>query len=102
MSKKILIISETGVSSKLFLEKFRNFLDYACSTSTVELTSLNTFVDNLDNKEYTNVLLTPNAHVLKEHVKDYLGRVNSDAKVSLVSKKDYLMMNVEKIVIDLL
>ncbi|MDD7306028.1 MAG: hypothetical protein PUG67_05515 [Peptoniphilaceae bacterium] len=102
MSKNILIIAETGISSKLFLEKFENFLNYASSNSKVELTSLNDFVENLDNEKYTNVLLAPNAHVLEVHVKDYLNRVKSDAKVSLISEKDYMMMNVEKIVIDLL
>lgn len=99
--KKILIIAETGISSRLFKDKFQHFIDISQSCASVELTSLNTFVDNLNKDKYTHILVAPNAHILKDHIIDYLGRVDSkDTKVELISEVDYLSMNVEKIMLD--
>lgn len=99
--KKILIIAETGISAQLFRDRFQHFIDVSQSCACVELASLNTFTDNLNNNKYTHVLLAPNAHILKEHVIDYLGRVDSsDTCVELISETDYLSMNVGKIMID--
>ncbi|WP_276875840.1 hypothetical protein [Anaerococcus hydrogenalis] len=99
--KKILIIAETGISSELFKEKFQHFINISKSCACVELTSLNTFVDNLKNKKYTHILVAPNAHILEDHIKEYLRRVDStDTKVELISETDYITMNVEKIMLD--
>lgn len=99
--KKILIIAETGISAQLFKERFQHFINMSKSCACVELASLNTFVDNLNEKKYTHILVAPNAHILEDHIKEYLRRVDStDTKVELISETDYLSMNVEKIMLD--
>ncbi|MCI7238091.1 MAG: hypothetical protein PUI05_07790 [Peptoniphilaceae bacterium] len=99
--KKILIIAETGISAELFKEKFQHFIDISKSCACVELTSLNDFVDNLNKEKYTHILVAPNAHILENHIKEYLRRVDStDTDVELISETDYLTMNVEKIMLD--
>lgn len=100
-NKKILIIAETGISSELFKKRFQHLIDMSNSCACVELASLNSFVDNLNEKKYTHILVAPNAHILEEHIKDYLERVgSSDTKVQLISETDYISMNVEKIMLD--
>lgn len=100
-NKNILIIAETGISSELFKEKFQHFINMSKSCACVELTSLNDFVDNLNKEKYTHILVAPNAHILKDHIKEYLRRVDStDTKVELISEADYLTMNIEKIMLD--
>ena len=99
--KKILIIAETGISSQLFKEKFQHFIDTSKSCASVELTSLHNLVDNLNKEKYTHILVAPNAHILENHIKEYLRRVDStDTDVELISETDYLTMNVEKIMLD--
>lgn len=99
--KKILIIAETGISSELFKEKFQHFINIAKSCASVELTSLNDFVDNLNKEKYTHILVAPNAHILENHIKEYLRRVDSeDTRVELLSEEDYISMNIERIMLD--
>lgn len=55
----------------------------------------------LTRKNNTHILVAPNAHILENHIKEYLRRVDStDTKVELISETDYLTMNVERIMLD--
>lgn len=98
--KKILIIAETGISSKLFKDRFQRFIDVSGSCAEVYLCSLNVFNESMENKRPTHILLAPNAYVLEEYVNQYKERIDLDAEVVKLPNEDYYSMNIEKIMLD--
>lgn len=98
--KKILIIAETGISSKLFHERFQRFIYFSGSCAEVYLCSLNIFDKAMEEKRPTHILLAPNAYVLEEYVNQYKDRIDLDAEVVKLPNEDYTSMNIEKIMLD--